>query len=291
MKLKYVLLLLILAPLLLMGIGPFLASGPVISTTSTPVLGGDMLAGWNFTSGWDIQGTGSIVDANSYSTTGNGGLSKNIGMGVGQLYKVVYTRATTATTAGVWFANAATEWMSGQGTGYAVALTGHIYVRNGGAGNTDVSQLNLYPVTLSSLLAPTRPFSGSGSFSVTAKDTNCSGTNWLGGACYLDSTRNPTKGVFWWANRTTGKVELQILNGALIWVSKVNTAFTYVSGQIPRFDYDATTKVGKVYYNGVQLGGDQDLSAYSWINQNRLHAIYSTTAVTAGSAPYTFIQQ
>lgn len=45
-------------------------------TGGVPTLGTDVLAGWDFTSGWELAGTGSVTDNNTFATSATGGIYK-----------------------------------------------------------------------------------------------------------------------------------------------------------------------------------------------------------------------
>lgn len=317
MKRKYALLLLMLAPLLL-GIGPFLAQAPSVQTTSTPVLGaelvvngdGESTAGWSVSRG-SIASVAGGVTGNCFQLTsdGTGGVFANralSGVAAGMILRLsgyakdgntasqITTNYYQSAPGLVWDTTTA-SWV--QKTGHQLAAAaGQSYYMDGTGISTNLEtvlhdEMSVKAVSLSSLLAPTRPFSGSGRFYTTATTANCATGEWLGTAAYVDDTRNPTKGVFAYLNRTTGKAELRILTAQNTWTSLINTAFTFGTGKVFYLDYNASTMVGKIYYDGVQIGANQDLSAYTWINQNRKHAIFSTTAVTPGSVVYSYVQQ
>lgn len=58
----------------------------------------NLLSGWNFTSGWSVASTASIINANSFSTTGVGGVRKNSIMTIGNLYFLSMTGTKTSTS-------------------------------------------------------------------------------------------------------------------------------------------------------------------------------------------------
>lgn len=116
-------------------------------------LGSNLLAGFDFTSDWAVfDANASITDSNSFATTANSGLWKNI-FAQYRLYKSVFARTTTASASDIWNGSdtGRTQISNGNGTFYSTArlntgLQRNIYIRNAGAGTTDVSTLSLYDV-------------------------------------------------------------------------------------------------------------------------------------------------
>ena len=309
MKRNRYLWLLLLAPLLLMGIGPFLASGPVISTTSTPVLGGELFSNVVFTdtAGWTgVNATLSAVSSKlrvtntdasgrgiAVGTTVSGGIYKlratgAFVSGTDSLYQLAVSNnadgssnhAFITSTAGSIVLNA-----------FATSTTTYCSLRNNNADTVhDWSGASFKAYSLPSLLAPTRPFSGSGRFYTTPTTTNCATGEWLGTAAYLDSATSPTKGLFAYLNRTTGNAELRVLTAANTWTSLINTAVTFSSGAQLVLVVDHELMKAWLFYNNAIVGTAQDISAYPWVKQHRKHAIFSTTAVTPLSVTYDFGQ-
>lgn len=279
--------------------------GPSYRTVSTPVLGAELVtdpgfdvdANWSKDAGWTVSGSearaAAVVQGLAISNTTASAIP-------GTIIKTVLT--VSDYTAGavesriLAVASGAPHGSAGTFNDYILHSGGApaamaLRISTGVDATLRCSSISAKQVLLSSLLAPTRPFQGTGRFYVTATTANCAAGEWLGTAAYLDSTTSPTKGLFAYVNRTTGNAELRVLTAANTWTSLINTAFTFVSGQILRFDYNATTKVGAIYYNNIQLGANQDLSAYTWIANNRRHAIFSTTAVNPDSVVYRFVKQ
>ena len=277
--------------------------GPSYRTTSTPVLGGELFRdpGFNSPGDWaisDVATTGVSLGVATFTVTPPTAYLRQdniLTSPTGKIYKI----STDYTVSAGSVANRISGDVSGTvvtasktQTDYliaSVAAAGHVgplvvTAFTGTADNASCKQ-----VTPSSLLAPTRPFLSGATVSVTPTDTNCPAGNWLGGAFGLNDTRNPTQGAFWWPDRTTGNMRLKMLTAANTWSADlVNAAFTYVSGQTAKFVYNKTTKKGKILYNNVQIGAEQDLSAYTFLDSNRRMAVFSTTAVNGvDSVTYT----
>jgi len=111
-------------------------------------LGGDVMSGWDFTSGFSILGPASIIDANSFS--GIGGVLKNY-LTEKQLYKISNSGASTATCDVRVCTQAGTvlKIFSLNDFSYVTAIPLYIYiqVRNSTDGTTDVTTLKAEPVT------------------------------------------------------------------------------------------------------------------------------------------------
>lgn len=113
----------------------------------------DLIAGWDFTSGWTPGGTGSIVDADSFSSTGFGGVYKSTVMTLNCLYKVISAGSTTAVSSvETTTASGIPSFKSGAfGTGYGTIVGSGgglaIYIRNLSAGTADITTLTVQRVT------------------------------------------------------------------------------------------------------------------------------------------------
>ena len=294
-----VLALLILAPLLMLTVAAsWQYAGMVYAPgTNTPQFGPDLVINGDFDAGnasWTRNnvecGTGRAVFTNDGAT-----LQQNVGAATGSIYRVGYTTVSSNQTAlylsGSGFSSSTiVSKAPGVNTYNLLAVdTDPLFFVAFGAGTTVLDFITVNKWSVFSLLAPIRPFQGSGRFSATGTTANCATGEWLGVAAYLDSTISPTKGLFAYINRSTGNAELRVLTAANTWTSLINTAVTFVSGQTIRVDYNHSTKIAQLFYNNIQVGANQDVSAYAaWIGVNRRHAIFSTTAVTPGSVSYSF---
>ena len=106
-----------------------------------------MLAGWNFTSGWSTGGAVVINDADTFTTTGAGGVYVTQNLQIGQRYRVTWARTTTAPACELYNAGTATNLIATADGSYEfTAVTGFLYLRNTGSGQTDVSTLELRPL-------------------------------------------------------------------------------------------------------------------------------------------------
>jgi hypothetical protein len=76
----------------------------------------DAIAGWDFTSGWGKTSSATIIDANSFSTTANGGVGKSFGVSLA-LYKI---NASAAGSGSIQLLNYAGEYYFGAGTPLSV---------------------------------------------------------------------------------------------------------------------------------------------------------------------------
>lgn len=282
---------------------------PQYSTTSTPGLGAELVtngdmsvpASWTNEVPTKIFLSGSSCFFNG--TTSNDGIYQNTAAAyTGNIIKAQYTVSNYSSGAfrfaNVFGFNEGAN-LTGDGTkilyGVATASTEIRFADFSAGANFVVDDISVRPLSLPSLLAPTRPFSGSGRFYTTATTANCATGEWLGTAAYVDDTRNPTKGVFAYLNRATGNAELRVLTAANTWTSLINTAVTFSSGAqlvlVVDHNQDGDGKpYATLFYNGAIVGTRQDLSSYTWVKTNRRHAIFSTTAVTPGSVTYDYGQ-
>lgn len=112
----------------------------------------DLVAGWDFTSGWTLSGTGSIIDADSFASTSAsaGGIFKSM-LTVGRLVKISIAGATTSSQFSVLDANGAYLFSGITGTfdlSDSLCPTGAgllIQHRYGiGVGQTDITTLTAY---------------------------------------------------------------------------------------------------------------------------------------------------
>lgn len=134
--------------------GLLIASGYCSATApSGETLGADALSGWDFTSEW-IEALSTIIDSDSFSTFGIGGVRTSSGiLSGGVLYKRTFERNTTASacifiTRGTDSLNPNDSGIS-SGSDYIVgeATYNRVYVRNAGGGTTDVTSMKVEPVT------------------------------------------------------------------------------------------------------------------------------------------------
>jgi hypothetical protein len=111
----------------------------------------DIMAGWDFTSGWAASGS-TIDDHDSFTTVAAGGVVKAIGTVVGQTYKLRVAVTTTSTLVQVWETDTTspTELLGTVSGGVLeieyVARRTRIYIRNTTAGVTDVTEISLIQV-------------------------------------------------------------------------------------------------------------------------------------------------
>ena len=129
------------------GVSGWLAANPTYQWGS-PL---DIMAGWDFTSGWLASGA-TIDDLDSFTTSTPAGVIRVSSTVVGQTYKLRVAATTTSSTLQVW----ETETSSPQtliGTlsdgvlevEYVASKT-RIYIRNSTAGVTDVTEISLIQV-------------------------------------------------------------------------------------------------------------------------------------------------
>jgi hypothetical protein len=131
-------------------------------------LGSDVLAGWDFTSGWSTA-SASIIDANSFSTpSGSGGVYKSNITTAGYLYKITYERTTTAGGSSLRFSGAGLVTSPGfipvsTGVYYYQSITGFhsIYLSH----STSVGQTDVISMKVEAVLTP----SATGATIVSAK--------------------------------------------------------------------------------------------------------------------------
>lgn len=110
----------------------------------------DILAGWNLTSGWTMLVGGTIVDADTFTTTVADGPYRNNSFPVtAALYKRTFERNTTSTGCVARVAvNSNYNPLAGvadisTGSAYHTAVVGYtnLYIRNAWAGTTDITSL------------------------------------------------------------------------------------------------------------------------------------------------------
>ena len=119
----------------------------------------NLLPALDFTSGWGTTGAASIIDSDSFSSTGDGGVQKNSILDVGSRYCVIVTGDTTAATkldfmkydASASYGNLKVGAGSFSTTLCFTALTSGIQLRNIGAGTTNISSIAIYKINQESL--------------------------------------------------------------------------------------------------------------------------------------------
>ena len=114
-------------------------------------LGSELLAGWDFTSGWSLGAGTTINDADTFTTTGSGGVAKSTLLTGGAVYKTGMVFTSTASTVAVGSINpnkTATSWVSilTGVTAYFSASYPDLYLTNRVAGTTDVVTVALQQV-------------------------------------------------------------------------------------------------------------------------------------------------
>lgn len=128
--------------------------GVLKAAGSAETLDTDLLSGFNFTSGWNkVIGSETIVDSNTFTTLGIGGIKKSI-LSADCLYKLSYEKSTTASASVVRIINDSNVVVPGYtdletGSKYATTTTNYtyLYIRNASAGTTDVTTLMVEQVT------------------------------------------------------------------------------------------------------------------------------------------------
>jgi hypothetical protein len=108
----------------------------------------NLLEGFDFTSGWGFAGSGEVNDANSFTTTDNGGVFKSM-LVKGNSYRVTNQGVTTATSCMLYQrdSSGAIEEIGLLGERHEFeAIYEGLYVRNIGAGTTDLSSFRLNTV-------------------------------------------------------------------------------------------------------------------------------------------------
>lgn len=115
-------------------------------------LGSDLLNGWNFTIGWSPTAGVTINDADTFTSTGNGGVYRTIDgyRTAGRLFRYVVSGTTTASGFKVGESGAdpaAVLVTSVNATGYGTTNgVRDLYVRNVGAGVCDITSQTLQQV-------------------------------------------------------------------------------------------------------------------------------------------------
>ena len=109
----------------------------------------DVLAGWDFTSGWVLNPNTTIDDNNSFtSTVSLGGILKNGVLVTGGLYKMSLGGSTTGTSI-VWRdKESSVNYLTAPSTDkYITALDVGVRLRSTSAGTTDITTLSAFRVT------------------------------------------------------------------------------------------------------------------------------------------------
>lgn len=126
--------------------------GVLKAAGASETLGADLLSGFDFTSGWGVAGTGSIIDSNSFSSTGSGGVNKSVLSSL-RLYKRAYEKSTTAASSMFRISNtmgyiSPDDTDLATGSKYSTAIPNYLfcYARNSTAGTTDVTTFTVQQV-------------------------------------------------------------------------------------------------------------------------------------------------
>lgn len=118
--------------------------------SGTETLGSDVLSGWDFTSGWTTANS-TIIDNNSFSTTGIGGIQIN-SLTTNKVYKVTIVGNTTASSFMITEGSVIYNYSGGL-TGsfstsfYFMNYGSVVYFRNASAGTTNIITLTCEEVT------------------------------------------------------------------------------------------------------------------------------------------------
>ena len=122
--------------------------------------GTDNFAGWDFTSAWTWVGVCTINDLNTFTSTGNAGITKTGIFTAGKVYKITFLGSTAATSIGLRNSNASgTSGVISNAFGSFIFLAGGmavvptndataLYIRNEGSGATDITTLSAKEVIL-----------------------------------------------------------------------------------------------------------------------------------------------
>lgn len=118
--------------------------GVLSEVGSAETLDADLLSGFDFTSGWGIEGLAAVVDANSYSvTSGNAGVSKSFAaINYTGLYKSVLAGSTTCSQFYLRETIGGIMINTGAGTGYVTwsnSSNNVLFHRSSNAGQTDIT--------------------------------------------------------------------------------------------------------------------------------------------------------
>lgn len=226
----------------------------------TPSMEADILAGWDFTSGWaKAVGTETINSATSFTTGATtGGLYKNVGFVVARWYK--YVIAATGTTVSLKSVNntgSSTPLIrDGAGTAtfirdLSAAQYASLYLRQSGAlATVDISTMTAEPITFASMLSPLliSRASKDGTFichpTIAAANAQCGMViNYADGNNYVLAIHN----------RVSGEPELyKCLAGTITKV--VSGAGAYSAAGELKVIADGGTY--SLYYGGVQIGSN-----------------------------------
>jgi len=224
-----------------------------IKAAGTEESGDDDLAGFDFTSGWGTVGTVTIDDANSFTTTGAGGVTKANILSVSQgLYKVIYNGGTVS----VRDANGTIIFVTAPGTAYrtnfASGSSATFYLRKAATGTIDVATLELHRI-------------------LTPSATGITITSTKGGATYNWATKNSAfnyndaSGYTYELIRvnavpvdsdscTNANVTINLTDGSASFVDSTIDDSAYQDGRCVICVYDAAGKCAFGYYKSGGSG-------------------------------------
>lgn len=220
----------------------------VVCPVITPTLGSDILAGYDFTSGWTIVGSVTIVDADSFTLAGTGGLTKNIGLTINGWYKFAMA-GTYAGTLGARNAlgNNINTIRDGFGTASFMALDASLYLRGTTVATANVNPMTAQANTFATMLATIGTFGKDGTFT-------CHPTVAASSQCgMLINYADANNFVMAIVDRTAVQAQLwKVLSGT--WTKVVSGAITYSAAA--ELKVIASGGSYGLYYNGVQVGSN-----------------------------------
>ena len=109
--------------------------------------GTDSLSGWDFTVGWGTAGVCSIDDSDSFTSTGNAGITLASAVTTGKRYTITVTGSTTSSSFTIYDGSIGVLYGTGFGTHeFTAAVNETLYLRNVGNGTTDITTLTLQEI-------------------------------------------------------------------------------------------------------------------------------------------------
>jgi hypothetical protein len=111
----------------------------------------DLLSGWDFTSGWTGTGAASITDADTFTTSGSGGIYSTQSLTAGKQYSITIDMTISAGTLIFQAGTSGTVYKSGLTDGSTTfkftqpiaSGSGNLYIKTSGAATVDVTTFSL----------------------------------------------------------------------------------------------------------------------------------------------------
>jgi hypothetical protein len=113
------------------------------------ILGNELIPTLNIAVGWNLLGTATVNDSNTFTTTSNSGIVWD-NLIVGKKYIINASITTTAAFCELYNSNIGAFNFITKGTAFTAISTG-LYIRNTGAGTTDINSISVKEVLTDSI--------------------------------------------------------------------------------------------------------------------------------------------